>query len=1178
MEESLFINLDGNKNLLDFIKKYEERLKRENSTNVVFSGNCQEEIHQLENGGNEQNGSTQPIEQNRQNEVKPRGGKKNSFISESDKLHLLQCLGRASFSKEGTLHDSIKKENIFRYHSFCINGGEKVTMQRGEKIALQGRSHVSSQKLSAARGNHRMARQWLRSQQRITKLVSKKISPEGPKGELSEELKEMPKEEDPLKVKKSGEDSLKKLGPLIPLRTKDTPRQHGGCLHVHKKELDTQRLAGSNEKIRKHKKNILHTLQNNNSSRSVQISKGKKKKQEDYFKNNSAIDLVPSAVHGKKSSCNLFRRGGNPSMTKTVHSTEWMKKTTDRTTDRTTERTTDRTREGFPRGAGFKLQRGRALVGRPNLVGAHRINCSTGNIGRGPHRSRKEKWEKPCEEEKKEHLSPDEQNRHASTSHVEIDHSLENSLILTVSSSSTSPSLSSSSSSSSSSFSSSSSSYNVIYSVSSYDREERRKISRAVISGEDDHRGGDTEETTHHCTGVHGEVVKVKKKISRFIPPEMDTPKEEELRSDKGEGSPVNANISIAEKYIAEKYVAEKYVAEKYVAEKYVADKYVGRENDEGDDHVDVEDDGTKEAKTVRRKNGKKKSKRKSEKKSIAIHGKTEPVDLLDQIDPVDEMCHIVRYKKAISKLKKKILNGVKRIREIHTVRRTTGTNAGEHPGREFVQFIRRAKRALEDRKAESTIGKTPASGRRDKPKGRDESESYSREDTCELFLQRNKNEAMIKKYLERKMQLINHIKKYILIYQRKYEKECLHKRRRDKGEGKDSVGILLKGEENNHGVVKKEVDSEEKKKDQRKDQHEVGMKEGNCSPIVSLQQGEELQMVVTPLLSEPVRRSSHGCYFQKTDSAPKEPFIESHDGNESFLSTQEEVNENAKNEKIRKLKKKEINLKDDNDIVKERFLPNQTIECKLFHPGEFSSQRVKEFLKEKDIKTKEFEMTNGWSSIVRSSLFLSHCDTLNKTKRKINAMKSGKMFLCSSENKTPRSVRLKKDGEMKIAPNVRLDLLDNCAAIFSFLRNQLRRVNLALTGGRFIGENNSTSTTSSTKFPTTKRVENKRNYLRILRRKVKRHLEELRRMKIVAFILSVLPDRSNSSCTRTCSVKRVETPNISAMRVGRSHMSGNHGKLLNWIAPLPAVRPVRCRVSTNVFRRRRKEKIEDTS
>ncbi|ANQ10738.1 Uncharacterized protein PCOAH_00049060 [Plasmodium coatneyi] len=1046
MEESLFIDLDGNKNLLDFIKKYEERLKRENSTNMVFSG---EDM-------NEQNGSTQPIEQNKPNEGKPKGGRKNSFISESDKLHLLQCLSRASFSKEGTLDGPKKKENIFRYHSFCINGGEKAAIQKG--------NHASSQKLGSARGVNRTAKQWLRSQQRIAKLVPKRASPEGPK----EELREAPKEEDPLAAQKSGE---------------DTPKQHPACSQVRKKEQNTKTTPNSNEKIKRHRKDILLSLQNNNSSRSVQISKGKKK-QKEFLKNNSAIDIVPSSLHGKKSSPNLFPMGGNASRTKAVHSTEWVKKTT-----------TNRWKEGLlPRGAGFKLQRGRVNVARPNLAGSHRG---------GPDRSKNEKWGTPREGGKKEHLPPDEQNRHTSTSRVDIDHSLENSLILTVSSSS------SASSSSSSPFSSSSS-CNVIYSVSSYDKEGTRKSSRVVFSGGDDHRGGHTHGMTRHYTVGREEAVKVGKNISPFVPPcEMDTQEEEVLRGESAEGCPVNVGISVG-------------------------------------------------GQTVRRKNGKKNSTGKREKrakKSIPIHGKAEQVVPLDQIDPVEEMCQIVRYKKAVTKLKRKILNGVKRIREVHSVREAA--HAGGHPGGQFVQFVKRAKRALEDRRAGSTSGMVTTPDGQDRPKGRSQPEPYQRADTCELFLQKNKNEALLRKYIDRKKHLMNHVKTYILIHQRRHQKECLHKRRAEKGGGNNTVAMWL------------EVDSERKKKE-RKDQPcgEVN-EEGEFSPMISPPQGEDLQMVVTPLLSEAVGRSSHGCHVEKTDSLTKQPFVVTHDADYSVITTQGEVHKNAKNEEEGKLKKSEINLKDDKGSVKERIFDNRTFEEELLHPGSFSSKRVKEFLNGSDILTKELETPNGWSALGRSSFCLSHLDTLSKSKEKINAMKSGKMFLCSSENKAPREeyireVRLKKGGEMRLSPTVRTDLLDNCAAIFAFLRSQLGKVNSALTGGRLTKGSHSPGG-------------DKRNYLRSLRRNVKRHLEELRRTKIVAFILSVLPEKSNSPCTPTCSVKQVRTPNISVMRVGTPHISLNHGKSPNWIAPLPVAHPVRCRVPTNVFRRRRKGKIATT-
>ncbi|GAB68464.1 hypothetical protein PCYB_133380 [Plasmodium cynomolgi strain B] len=274
------------------------------------------------------------------------------------------------------------------------------------------------------------------------------------------------------------------------------------------------------------------------------------------------------------------------------------------------------------------------------------------------------------------------------------------------------------------------------------------------------------------------------------------------------------------------------------------------------------------------------------------------------------------------------------------------------------------------------------------------------------------------------------------------------------------------------------------------------------------------------------------------------------HGGDCSVLPTQEAAHENEKNEQQGKLKKSEINLKNKSS-VKEKILDNRTFEEKLVHvERSVSPQRVKEeFLNGSDIKTKELEPPNGWSTLGSSSLCMSHLDTISKSKHKINAMKSGKMFLCSSESKAPREeyllreVRLKKGAEMRLTPSIKTDLLENCAAVFAFVRSQLRRVNSALTGGRSTGGcrstggSRSTGTTSPTKFATKKGESVQRDYLRRLRRNVKKNLEELRRTSIVAFILSVLPEKGSSSCTPTCSVKRVGRPHMPAMRVGGQHI-----------------------------------------
>ncbi|CAG9475867.1 conserved Plasmodium protein, unknown function [Plasmodium vivax] len=1119
MEESLFINLEGKDHLLELIKKYEERVKRGQPANVVLPG----------------------------------GGRKNSFVSESDKLHLLQCLGRASFNKGGTLGGAKKKENVFRYHSFCINGGEvtsppggeKPALQRGSRGALQKGSHAtllggsraalqkgshaalqregpaSSQKLSAAKGT---AKQWLRPQQRSVKLVPKKASPEG----VRDAEKAAPEEGEE-------DDASKKLHPSPPLNAKDTPTQPHGCSQLHKKEQHTQAAPTCNDKMKRQRGDNLPPLQKNNSSRSMQISKGKKKKK-DSFKNNYGVDLVPSAVHGKKSCPNLAPRGVNPSRAKTVQSAEWVKKTA------------SRTREGLPTEAGLKPQRGRTLVGRPNLVGGHPSICSScsSDSRSASHRSKNPKWGTPRGGGKKGRLPGDEQSRHTSNLHMQVDHSLENSLILTLSSSSSSPSPSPSSSSPSSSS-------NVISSVSSYHKEGRRRSSGAVR--------------------VHpretGHAVKVNESISRVATPcEMDAQKEEMCRD---EGAPANGGEPVRQ------------------------DEPLGhpRRSDE-------------ESQAVRRKKGKGNSRGKGPKRGVPNGGKAgqlhptgqvhPPKQLphadrlphADDVGPADEMRHIVRHKKAITKLKKKILNGVKRIR---------GEAALANRGGEFAQFVKRAKRALEERRT----GSRPSTGKAASPEGRGESESHPRADTCELFVQENKNEALIRRYLNRQKQLMNHVNAYILFHQRKYLKECLRRRRGDK---KSGVAFSLEGGQIDQGVVKGEVSPEEGEKNERRDQPGVEMKGGEVSPVISLPQGGDLQMVVPPLLREATRRSSQGGHLEE-DSTAKQSFLAAHEGEE-----------NAKKEPQGKLKKNQMNLKD-KDSAQASIPHHRAFEEKVIQVGSFSSQRVKQFLNGSDIKTEEVGRTDGWGALGRSSLCPPHFDTLSKRSSKVNAMRSGRMFLCSSEekpllqkslrgekplnekplnekplrqNEAPReerlrAVRLKTGGEVRLAPNVRADLLDNCAAVFAFLRSQLKRVNWSLTGGhstggsRSFGGGHSTmgsrsfGSTSPTKGAPPKREDPQRDYLLSLRRSVKRHLEELRRTKIVAFILSVLPEKGSSPCTPTCNVKPVGRPHTAAMRVGRLHTSANHEKSPNWIAP----HPVRRRVPTNVFSRRRRGKIRST-
>ncbi|KJP89772.1 hypothetical protein AK88_00480 [Plasmodium fragile] len=1038
MEESLFINLEGNKILLQFIKEYEQRMEGENSTTVVLSEECQQERPQLRGDANEQNGFTKPMEHHRSNEGKTKGGKKNLFMSENDKLHLLQCLGRASFTKEGTLDGCKKKENVFRYHSFCINGGDKVAMQRG--------SHASSQKLNTARGGpNRTANKWLRSQQKSVKLVSNKASPE----KLREELRETQTYEE--------DNTEKQLHPSRPPSTKDIAGQPRRYSQLYKKDQHTLASPNGSEKRKKNRQDILHFRQNNNSSRSVQISKGKKKEKND-FKNDYSIGVTPAAVHAKKSSPNLCPPGGNPSRTTAVHSAEWVKK-------EGMKNTMNRAREGLTRGAGLKLRRGRALVGKANLVGGHLSRCGSYTRS-GPHRGKKNptKWEAPSEGGKEHQLSSDEQNKHTTTSHVEMNHSFENSLILTVSSTSPTSRTPPTSRVLSPSSSSSSSTCNVIYSVSSYDKEGTRKSSTVVRCAGDVRKGGHTKGRTRHCTLGRGEPVKVNKNISRFVPPcEMNTQEEEFFRRDNKGGETRRQNEPL--------------------------------------DHAGRSDE---DLQTVRRKKGKGKFEGKRKQKTIPSHGMGDKIYASEKIDSVEEMCHIVRYKKTLTKMKKKILNRTKKIREVHQGRVAEAEAwrvAGGHPRRgEFAQFVKRAKRVLEDRQERSTRGQAPMPGGRDKTKRTGDAESYQREDTCELFLRTSKNEALLRRYMDRKKNLMNHMKTYILIHQRKHQKECSHERRG-----------ASKGKEKHHSVVEKEVDSEERKKNERIDQPGVEVKEGECSHMINAPHGEHLQMVVTPMLSETEQRSPHGYHPEKTDALEKQPCVEAH--------------ENEKNEQEGKLKKSEMNLEHDKGHVKKSILGNGAFEEKLVHAGRFSCERMKEFLNGSDVTTKEVVTTHGWKGAHgNSSLCPSHFNTLTKAKHKINAMKSGKMFLCSSENTGPRQghlreVRLKNGTDVRLATNLKTDLLDNCAALVAFVRSQLRRVNSAITGRRFALGGCFTETTPPTKCATTKRVTT-RNQLRSLRRNVKGHLEKLRRTKIVSFILSVLREKSDSSCTPTCSEK----------------------------------------------------------